>query len=280
MKDTLIYSKFRLNFKGNLREFSHPIVMGILNVTPDSFYKESRHTDGHSLLQTASKMIAEGAQILDIGGYSSRPGASFVTEEEEIRRAIPAIEALHEAFPDVLLSIDTFRSSVAEQAIKSGASIINDISGGKQDEAIFKVAAKYQSPYILMHMRGTPEDMQTLTDYDDLILDINRYFNEQISVARSYGVKDIIIDPGFGFSKTIDQNYTLLEQLESLKLASCPIMVGLSRKSMIYKKLGVAPEDSLEGTISANEIALRNGASILRVHDVKEAVQVIHQLQH
>ena len=279
MKDTLIYSKFRLNFKGNLREFSQPLVMGILNVTPDSFYESSRHNDIESLLEQAKMMINEGADILDIGGYSSRPGASFVNKQDELKRVIPAIKAIHKMFPETILSIDTFRAEVAQEAIEAGASMINDISGGQQDDNIFSVAAEFSVPYILMHMRGTPENMQDDTQYTDLIIDLNKYFSERIKLAKARGVHDIIIDPGFGFSKTLDQNYSLLHELEDLSLLGKPVLVGLSRKSMIYKKLGIKPEESLNGTTALNSIALTKGASILRVHDVAEARQVINLLK-
>lgn len=279
MKDTLIYSKFSLNFKGNLREFSHPIVMGILNVTPDSFFEGSRHQQIDSLHNKAGQMIEDGATILDIGGYSSRPGAAEVSVQEEIDRVIPAIEAIHKAFPECILSIDTFRSEVAELAVKAGASVINDISGGKQDPKIFELAATYQMPYILMHMRGTPQTMQENTEYKNLTMEINQYFSQQLNAAKKAGVIDIILDPGFGFSKNLEQNYELLDHLENLHLLNRPLLVGLSRKSMIYKKLNISPEESLNGTIALNTIALTKGASILRVHDVKEASELI-QLMH
>lgn len=253
--------------------------MGILNLTPDSFYASSRHSNNEGLIEQTGKMIAAGADILDIGGYSSRPGATDVNESEEIDRVIPAITSIHQKYPEALISIDTFRSKVAEQAISAGASMINDISGGQQDERIFEVAAKAGVPYILMHMRGNPQNMNENTQYDNLTLDINRYFSQRISIAKSKGVKDIIIDPGFGFSKTIDQNHLLLQELDQLHLLGKPILVGISRKSMITKKLGISAAESLNGTTALNTIAIMKGASILRVHDVAEAKQVIDLLK-
>ena len=249
--------------------------MGILNITPDSFFEASRHHDTSSLINRADQMIKDGATILDIGGYSSRPGASFVSQEEELSRVVPAIQAVHAKHPETIISIDTFRSYIAEEAIKSGASMINDISGGQQDKKIYTIAAQYSVPYVMMHMRGTPKTMQDNTEYSNLTIDINHYFSDRIKLAMSHGVKDIIIDPGFGFSKTLEQNYELLDHLELMHLSSKPILVGLSRKSMIYKKLGIQPEDSLNGTIALNTIALLKGASILRVHDVAAACETI-----
>ena len=277
MKDTIFCSNFRLNLKGNLLETKGPIVMGILNITPDSFYAKSRVNNLNSLVENARKMINEGAKIIDIGGYSSRPGADDVTELEELKRVIPAIQKLTKEIPDIVISIDTFRSKVAQQSLEAGACIINDISGGQADEEIFKIAAKHKAPYIIMHMKGTPQTMQSFTTYKDLLIDINKFFAQQIKKALSAGVTDIIIDPGFGFSKTMDQNYELLDNLEMMQLLKLPVLVGVSRKSMIYKKLGISAEDSLEGTIALNTIAIKKGAAILRVHDVKEAIEVIEK---
>ena len=249
--------------------------MGIINVTPDSFYENSRFQNSEIILNRVSQMILEGVDMVDIGGYSSRPGAVDISVDEEIGRVVPVIALIHKTYPDLLISIDTFRSRVASEALKVGASIINDISGGAQDEEIFKVAAENSAPYILMHMKGTPQNMVSLANYENLINEIVLYFSTQIEKAKKAGIKDIILDPGFGFSKTIDQNFKLLTQLEQLNLFNLPLLVGVSRKSMIYKTLGISPEESLNGTTVLNTIALMKGASILRVHDVKEAKQTI-----
>jgi dihydropteroate synthase len=259
-----------------LIDLSTPKVMGIVNVTPDSFYTGSRITD-NTLLNHVEKMLSEGMDIVDIGGYSSRPGAISIAINEEIKRIVPAIKSIKKAFPELIISLDTFRSEVAEQGILSGADIINDISGFSIDPKIIDVVAKYKLPYILMHMRGTPETMQSLTDYDSIFNDLIAYFSEKIDILQKSGVNDIIIDPGFGFSKTIDQNYYLLDHLDDFLILNKPILAGLSRKSMIYKRMNVKPEDpeTLDGTIALNKIALQKGASIIRVHDVKEAVDLI-----
>ena len=259
-----------------LMDLSTPKVMGIINVTPDSFYSDSRTTE-ETLLNHVEKMLNEGMEIVDIGGYSSRPGAINITIEEEINRVVPAIKALKKAFPELIISLDTFRSEVAEIGIISGADIINDISGFEIDPEMVTVAAKYKVPLILMHMRGTPETMQSLTDYDCIFNEMIAYFSKKIDVLKRAGVNDIIIDPGFGFSKTIEQNYYLLEHLDDFLILNKPILAGLSRKSMIYKRMNTLPEDNetLDGTIALNKIALKKGASILRVHDVKEAVELI-----
>lgn len=259
-----------------LFDLSTPKVMGIVNITPDSFYAESRTTEGN-LLSIVEKMLAEGMEIVDIGGYSSRPGAINITIEEEINRIIPAIKTIKNTYPTLLISLDTFRSEVAEQGILAGADIINDISGFSIDPKMVDVVAKYKVPYILMHMRGTPETMQSLTDYVCIFNEMIAYFSEKIDILQKAGVKDIIIDPGFGFSKTIDQNYYLLDHLDDFLILGKPLLAGLSRKSMIYKRMNTNPEDekTLDGTIALNKIALQKGASILRVHDVKEAVALI-----
>ncbi|MDQ3292184.1 MAG: dihydropteroate synthase, partial [Bacteroidota bacterium] len=252
-----------------------PVVMGILNVTPDSFYESSRYTTTDMVVAQAGKMLGEGADILDIGGYSSRPGATDISADEEKDRVLPAIEAIRKAFPGTFISIDTFRANVAEAAVHAGASIINDISGGSLDEHMFATAAALKVPYILMHMRGTPQTMKQLTSYDNLILELVTYFEQKIAQLRAAGVVDIIIDPGFGFAKTIEQNFTLLRNLNEFSLFELPVLVGLSRKSMTYKTLGIHATEALPGTIALNTLALLQGASILRVHDVKEAVQTI-----
>ena len=275
MKDTLFSSQLSFNTKGILREFSNPIVMGIINATPDSFYGKSRVNNLEMALKKAAEMINEGASILDIGGYSSRPGATEVSEEEEIDRTILLIQAIKKAQPETLISIDTFRRKVALEAVKNGADLINDISGGQMDSNIFNVAAEHCCPYILMHMRGTPANMMEHTSYDNLMLNLIHYFSVQIRKAEQAGVKDIIIDPGFGFSKTLDQNFALLSQLDLFWALNKPLLAGLSRKSMIYKTLDTSSEESLNGTTALNMIALKNGAMILRVHDVKAAHQAI-----
>ncbi|MDA7803400.1 dihydropteroate synthase [Crocinitomix sp.] len=265
----------RFNCKGILMEFPKPIVMGILNTTPDSFYAKSRATNLEKSLQAGNKMIEEGATIIDVGGYSSRPGADDISIREEMDRVLPVISFLKLSHPKTLISIDTFRSEVAEAAIEKGADIINDISGGQIDERILSVAAKYDTPYILMHMRGTPQDMMQKTTYSNLLEEVAYYFSERIQLARTAGIKDIILDPGFGFSKTLDQNYDLMGKLDLLNTLDCPLLVGVSRKSMIYKKLNIDMNDSLNGTTALNTIALMKGAQILRVHDVKEAVEAV-----
>jgi dihydropteroate synthase len=263
-----------INCRGKLIDLHQPKVMGILNVTPDSFYEGSRKK-GAGLLKQAEKLLDEGATILDIGGYSSRPGANFVDEKEEIDRVIPAIEAVVSRFPEVVISVDTFRASLAKAAIQSGAAMVNDITGGQADEDMMPTVAALQVPYIIMHMRGTPQTMQNLTDYDDIVIDIRKYFSERISLSRKHGLNDIIIDLGFGFAKTIDQNYYLLRHLQQFKAINVPILTGISRKSMIYKTLGTTAEEALNGTTALHMMALQNGSNILRVHDVKEAMECI-----
>ena len=275
MKDTLFSSQFRLNAKGILHEFSKPIVMGILNATPDSFYAASKIKETALGIKKAKQMIAEGAGILDIGGYSSRPGATEVSESEEIERVTALIEGIRTEFPSVLISIDTFRANVANAAILAGANIVNDISGGTIDPEILDVAAMYKCPYIMMHLRGTPQTMMQNTEYDNLIKEVVYFFSNQIEKAKKAGITDIIIDPGFGFSKTVSQNYELLGKLDVLKLLDKPILAGFSRKSMIYKSLQITANESLNGTTVLNTIALNKGASILRVHDVKEACEAV-----
>ena len=274
-KDTFFYQKTTLNCNGKLVSLASPVVMGILNVTPDSFFDGSRLTSIDSLLARAETMLAEGANILDIGGYSTRPGAAEVSTVEEKTRVVPAIKALRQAFPDCLISVDTFRADVAEEAINAGANIINDVSGGELDKDMFKTAGRLKVPYILMHMRGTPQTMNQLTQYEDIILELVTYFEQKIALLYTAGVTDIILDPGFGFAKTIDQNFEILRRLEDLKILGLPLLAGLSRKSMTYKTLGIPATEALAGTIALNTIALMRGASILRVHDVKETVQTI-----
>lgn len=256
-------------------DLSLPKVMGILNCTPDSFYDGGVFSSSNRALEQAGKMLDEGAAIIDVGGYSTRPGASDVSEHEEVRRVIPVIEKIIQHFPEAVISIDTFRSSVARQAIASGASIINDISGGGLDSNMFETVTSLGVPYILMHSRGTPQTMASLTQYDHLLRDIVFDLSKKVSQLHSFGVKDIIIDPGFGFAKTIDQNFELLRNFDYFEILEKPILAGLSRKSMIWKTLGVRTEEALNGTTSLNMVALLKGASVLRVHDVKEAVECV-----
>lgn len=273
MKDTVFSSEITLNCQGILHEFSNPLIMGIINTTPDSFFEDSRKNSSVEICTQASKFISEGATIIDVGGYSSRPGAKDISETEELERVLPSIKSIRAAHPNILISIDTFRAKVAEKAIQAGANIINDISGGQAEPSIFKVAATYNAPFIMMHMKGTPQNMQQNTDYTNLLTDLISFFSRQIKVAKKHGVKDIIIDPGLGFSKTLDQNYDIISNLELLSILEYPILIGASRKSMLYKLLNITPSESLNATSIINTISLLNGAQILRVHDVKEAIE-------
>lgn len=262
---------FTLNCKGRLLMIDKPIVMGILNITPDSFYKTSRIQQTDILLEKASAMIADGATILDIGGQSTRPGSDFLKAEEEMARVIPAILQVHKHFPDAIISVDTFWSAVAVEAVNAGASIINDISAGSIDPAMAKTVAGLNVPYILMHMKGNPQNMQHNPFYDNLLTEILDFFIYHVAKFRDAGVNDIIIDPGFGFGKTVTQNYLLLKNMEILKLPGCILMAGMSRKSMVTRTLETSAANALNGTTVLNTMALMHGATILRVHDVKEA---------
>ena len=264
----------QINCKGELICFDTPKVMGILNITPDSFYAQSRTTPTE-VLHKAEQMLEEGATFVDIGGYSSRSNAQEVSPQEELQRVVPVVEALVKHFPDIRISVDTFRAEVARESLEAGACIINDISAGQIDPAIWEVVAHYQVPYITMHMRGTPQTKQTYTEYDKLTKDILYYFSQIKDKARQLRINDLIVDPGFGFSKTLAQNYELMQQLALFKALECPILVGISRKSMIYKLLDTTPEEALNGTTVLNTFALLHGADILRVHDVKEAVECV-----
>jgi len=264
-----------INCKGNLIDLASPKVMGILNITPDSFYSESRKTSLTALLKSAEEMLEQGATFLDVGGTSTRPGADEISEIEELDRVVPAIEAILKNFPECIISIDTFRSKVAAEALNSGAAIVNDISAGNLDKKMLETVAKYQVPYIMMHMRGTPQTMKNLNEYKDLTQDIIFYFSEKVRAARALGINDIIIDPGFGFSKNIQQNFELLSSLKKFKNLKLPILAGLSRKSTIYKTLDCSPKEALNGTTVLNTMAIANGADILRVHDVKEAMETV-----
>lgn len=255
--------------------------MGILNVTPDSFYDGGRYFhDEAKVLQRVEEILQQGATFIDIGGYSSRPGASPVPEEEEKQRVAKVIATVAKNFPEAYLTVDTFRASVAREAVAAGACMINDITGGEGDPAMFATVAELSVPYVLMHMRGTPQTMTTLTKYDDVVVDILDYFQRKLSMVRSYQVKDVLLDPGFGFAKTADQSYTLLSHLDAFRMLGLPLLVGVSRKSMIYRRLNVSPEEALNGTTVLNTVALMKGAAILRVHDVKEAVEAIQLMKH
>ena len=256
-------------------DLSQPKVMGILNITPNSFFDGGKYVDENAILNQAEKMISEGATFIDVGAYSSKPNAEYVSEEQEIERLIPVVKSLVKEFPEIILSIDTFRSSVAQKAIEAGAAIINDISGGSLDAEMMKTVANLQVPYIMMHMKGTPKTMQTLTQYDYILKEMLFYFAEKISVARSLGINDLVIDPGYGFAKTTEQNFEVLHKSELFKMLDVPILAGLSRKSMIYKTLDSSPQQALNGTTVLNTLALTKGANILRVHDVKEAMETI-----
>lgn len=270
---------YSLNLNGKLMNLSCPVVMGIMNITPDSFYDGGRLKNDVHILKKAEQMLMEGAAILDVGGYSSRPDADDVAPEEEKRRVCASIESITKAFPESIISIDTFRSSVADAAINSGAKIINDISAGEMDPKIIEVAVKHHSPYIAMHMKGTPQTMRTMTSYDDIINDMLDYFQKKIVKFRNAGINDIIIDPGFGFAKTLEQNYEILGGLDLFQVLDVPILVGVSRKSMIYKVLKTDAAGALNGTTVVNTICLQHGTNILRVHDVKEAVEAINLMQ-
>jgi len=267
-----------LNIGGQLVSFDRPLIMGILNVTPDSFFDGGQHNDIAQAIAKAEQLLDDGADILDIGAYSSRPGAALISSQEEMDRALPIIQLLHQRHPNVKLSIDTFRADVAEEAVKAGAHIINDVSGGTIDERMFSTVAALQVPYILMHMRGIPENMQQMTNYDDIVVDVATFLGEKLSELRALGVKDIILDPGFGFAKTIAQNHELLHRVDELHYFGLPLLGGISRKSMIYKKLHISAQESLSGTIALNTLLLTKGVQILRVHDVKETKQVLDLL--
>ena len=266
---------YTLNCRGRLLAIQHPIVKGILNITPDSFFEDSRIQTESDLIARAGKMIKEGASILDIGGQSSRPGAEIIGKEEELKRVIPAIQLVKKHFSECFISIDTFYAEVAEIAVLAGADIVNDISAGNNDDAMIDTVAKLKVPYIAMHMRGTPKTMSEQTVYKDLIVELLDYFREKIESCDKAGITDLIIDPGFGFAKNTDQNFELLNNLNAFHILDKPLLVGISRKSMIYKTLGVSPEEALNGTTVLNTIAIQKGASILRVHDVKEAMECI-----
>lgn len=264
-----------INCKGQLIDLSNPKVMGILNVTPDSFYDGGKNDNEQVIIDKVEKMLNDGATFIDIGAYSSKPNAVFVSEEEELQRIIPVIEMLVKVFPEILISVDTFRSKVAQASIEAGASLINDISAGNLDENMLQTVADLKVPYIMMHMKGDPKTMQSLTDYKDIVKEMLFYFSERINKARSLGISDIIVDPGFGFAKTLEQNFEVMNKLELFQMIDLPLLSGISRKSMIYKTLGTSPQESLNGTTFLNTISLMKGTNILRVHDVREAVECV-----
>ena len=269
------YLKMTINCKGQLVDLSTPKVMGILNVTPNSFFDGGKYKNESEMLSKVGKMLSEGATFFDVGAYSSKPSAEFVSEEEELQRIVPIINLILEYYPETLISIDTFRSDVAKVCIENGAAIINDISAGNLDDNMLETIAKYNVPYIMMHMRGTPQTMQAMTSYENIVKEILFYFSERIAQARSHGINDLIVDPGFGFAKTLEQNYEVLQKMELFEILELPLLAGVSRKSMIYKTLHSTAEEALNGTTVLNTIALTKGAKILRVHDVKEAMECV-----
>jgi len=275
-KDTFFSKKSTIRIRGKIIELSDPKIMGVLNVTPDSFYDGGRYTSEQLIVERVRRMITEGADFIDIGAFSSRPGVDFVSENDEVKRLKPALTAIRKHFPDSILSIDTFRSGIAKYAVENfNIDMINDIFAGNADDNMYHTVADLGIPYIIMHMKGTPQNMQKNPSYKNVTKEIFMFFSEKLTRIRHAGVNDIIIDPGFGFGKTIEHNYTILKQLDAFKIFELPIMVGLSRKSFIYKVLKTVPEESLNGTTVLNTIALVNGAGILRVHDVKEAKEAI-----
>jgi dihydropteroate synthase len=274
-KDTFFQKKVTLNAGGKLIDLSNPKVMGIINITPDSFFTGSRKQNVEDALQQAGKMLNEGATFLDLGAYSSRPGAADISVQEETDRLLPVVEAVSSAFPNAVLSVDTFRAKVAEAAIKAGAHIINDISGGELDEDMFTTVARLQVPYILMHMKGTPQTMNQLASYEDVFAEVYDYFADKYHQLKQLGARDVIIDPGFGFAKKTEHSYALMNRLQDFNMLQLPVLAGISRKRMIYGPLGVTADEALNGTTGLNTIALTKGANILRVHDVKEAVEAV-----
>ena len=264
-----------INVGGRLVSFDEPQVMGILNVTPDSFFATSRCRSEGEIRQRVCQIRQEGATMVDIGAYSSRPGAEDVSKDEELRRLLPAIDIVREEWPEAVVSVDTFRAEVARKAVEAGADIVNDISGGEMDREMFSAVSELHVPYILMHMQGTPKDMQVEPKYENLMCEVFRSLGERVEALHEMGVADVILDPGFGFGKTMTQNYEMMARLEEFRLLGCPLLVGVSRKSMIYRLLNTMPEESLNGTTALNMIALMKGADILRVHDVKETVEAI-----
>lgn len=268
-----------INCKGQLIDLKTPKVMGVLNLTPDSFFDGGRHKNEKDILAHVQNMLRDGATFIDIGGYSSRANAEHITVEEELKRILPIVHLILKEFPETLLSIDTFRSAVAKECVEAGAALVNDISAGKLDELMLRTVAHLKVPYIMMHMKGTPQTMLKQTDYNDVIKDVLFYFSERLAAAKELGIIDVIVDPGFGFAKTREQSFALLNHLELFKMLEKPLLVGVSRKSMIYKTLQTSPDNALNGTTVLNTIALQKNASILRVHDVKEAIECIRLVE-
>ncbi len=275
LKDTFFKTKTTLNCKGKIINLSTPIVMGVINIGPDSFYDGGRYRNKLDYIGRADELLSQGAAILDLGAASSRPGASLIDPNLEKRRLLPTLETILNKFPEAIISIDTYNATVAEEAIKAGAHIINDISAGSIDEKMFETVARLQVPYIMMHMQGTPENMQDNPVYQDPVKDIVFYFAQKTDKLKQLGVHDIILDPGFGFGKSLEDNYMLLNGLDYFRIFDLPLMVGFSRKSMINKVLGTTPDEALNGTTVLNTIALQKGVKILRVHDAREAMQAI-----
>lgn len=274
-KNTFFSPKKSININGHLIDLSIPKVMGILNVTPDSFYDGGTYTSEKDILIQAGKLLSEGADFIDIGAVSTRPLAQEIDEEDELQRLLPALKSIKKEFPEAIISVDTYRASIAEKAVEYGAHMINDIGGGTLDTNMFAAIAKLNVPYILMHIQGTPQTMQKEPLYKSVVEDVAYFFSQQINQLKNLGVKDVILDVGFGFGKTLEHNYSLLKHLNYFQLFEMPLLAGISRKGMIYKPLATTPAEALNGTITANTIALLNGASILRVHDVKPAVEAI-----
>jgi dihydropteroate synthase len=266
---------FTLNYKGRLLVIDRPWIMGIINITPDSFYAGSRQTQTDDILRRAEKMLTESADILDIGGQSSRPGSTIISKEEEMQRVLPAVEQIYNRFPEAVISIDTFYADVARDCIQAGAGIVNDISAGKMDIEMLQTVATLQTPFIIMHMKGVPGTMQQKPVYENLLKEVTDFFITKIDECKKAGIRDLIIDPGFGFGKTIAHNFELLSNLSIFEILNCPLLLGVSRKSTIYKTLGTNAEEALNGTTVLNTIGLLKGANILRVHDVKEAKEAV-----
>lgn len=274
-KTSLSYSQTTINCGGKLLDLSEPKVMGILNLTPDSFYDGGKFTDEMSILEQVNTMLTEGAAIIDLGGTSARPGATPVSLDDELNRVIPLLKSINRQFSEAIISIDTARSEVARQAVSEGATIVNDISAGRFDEELWTTVSELGVPYVLMHMQGSPEDMQTNPQYDDVVVEVVDFLSARLNELRELGVKDVIIDPGFGFGKSVEHNYSLLANLNAFRMFELPILVGVSRKSMVCKPLQVNPEEALNGTTALHVMALLHGASILRAHDVREAIESI-----
>jgi len=275
-KDTFFSKNKSLNCRDKLLDLSHPRIMGILNITPDSFFDGGRYISEVEIISQVERMLNEGADIIDIGGISTRPGAKILNKKEEIERLDPVLKLIRTKFPDLILSIDTYRSAVAQFAVSEyGVDMINDISGGEMDDDMFQTVARLKVSYVAMHMKGNPGTMQSLTDYEDIVAEMTAYFSRKVKQLTDLGVRDIVIDPGFGFSKTIDQNYFLLKHLHHFQMFGLPVLAGVSRKSMVYKVLEATPDDALNGTTVLHTLALLQGAHLLRVHDVREATEAI-----